>query len=453
MSGLVHWHEGLFLQPHHLQVMQRQMLESIASERRLRTAYPYGVLEASLSSDALENMSVQFDRLRVIMPSGVEVNVPDDADLPALDIKKAFSSGSGSFRVSLGVPIWYSGRANVVDSAAGDDWRTKRLYRVDSISSADENTGQNPQPMQVRRVNARLMLDGDDPTDMEVLPLLRIAHGTGEGVGLPRQDAAYIPPCYTISGSARLREMMRDLANQVEASRGELVVQLTRAGFSIEAIRGVQFEQMLRLRTLNRFGARLPSLAMARGITPFEMYLELRELLAELSALRPDRDLFEAPRYDHDNPAVAFLDLSEKIRGLLRGAVAAKFLQAAFTREDDYFALDLTDEHLSQPNEYFLGIRTREDPRAVAALVEDGDKFKLMAKSMIKRQIWGVKLNEERHPPVELPAQAGLHYFRLMRADSQRMWERIAEERSIGIRWLGAENSDLVPTLYMTVPG
>lgn len=246
---------------------------------------------------------------------------------------------------------------------------------------------------------------------------------------------------------------MRDLSNQVEASRKELVIQLTRAGFSVDTMRGVQFEQMLRLKTLNRFSARLPALVGAPGVTPFDIYLELRELLAELAALRPERDLFEAPRYDHDNPGVALAELGNKIRSLLRGAVAAKFMHVPFKREDDYFTTELTEEHLSQPNEYFLGIRTKEDPRAVAALVEDGDKFKLMAKSMIKRQIWGVKLAEERHPPVELPAQSGLHYFRLMRSESERMWERVTQEKAVAIRWLGADTSDFAPTLYMTIPG
>jgi type VI secretion system protein ImpJ len=453
MSGHIHWHEGLFLQPHHLQALQRQTLELVAGERRLRMAYPYGLIECRVSSDALENMLVRFDRLRAVMPSGLEVDVPGNADMPALDIKKAFASGSGSFTVSLGVPMWYAGRANAIDTGSDGDWRTKRLYRIAETKLSDENTGENPQPVLIRRVNARLLLDSDDRTDLEVIPVLRISHGTGEEVGLPRQDPAYIPPCLLLSGSAGLRDMTRDLSNQVEASRRELVIQLTRAGFSVDTMRGVQFEQMLRLKTLNRFSARLPSLVQAPGITPFEVYLELRELLAELAALRPERDLFEAPRYDHDNPGVAMADLSTKIRSLLRGAVAAKFLQSPFKREDDYFALELTDEHLSQPNEYFLGIRTKEDPRAVAALVEDGDKFKLMAKSMIKRQIWGVKLAEERHPPVELPAQTGLHYFRLMRAESERMWERVSQEKSMAIRWLGAETSDFAPTLYMTIPG
>lgn len=453
MSGPIHWHEGLFLQPHHLQGMQRFMLDMVADERRLRMAYPYGLIECRVSSDALENMLVRFDRLRAIMPSGVEIDIPGNTDLPALDIKKAFASGSGGFSVSLGVPMWHADRANALEPGPDSDWRSKRLYKVAEAKVFDENTGENPQPVMVRRINARLLLDSDDRTDLEVLPLLRIAHGTGDAVGLPRQDPAYIPACLVLSGSPALRDSMRDLSNQVEASRKELVIQLTRAGFSVDTMRGVQFEQMLRLKTLNRFSARLPALVGAPGVTPFDMYLDLRELLAELAALRPERDLFEAPRYDHDNPGVALAELGNKIRSLLRGAVAAKFMHVPFKREDDYFTTELTEEHLSQPNEYFLGIRTKEDPRAVAALVEDGDKFKLMAKSMIKRQIWGVKLAEERHPPVELPAQSGLHYFRLMRSESERMWERVTQEKAVAIRWLGADTSDFAPTLYMTIPG
>lgn len=453
MTQHIHWHEGLFLQPHHLQGLQRWVLDLIGAERRYGSSFPYGVIEARLSADALENSLVQFDRLRVIMPSGVEVDVPGNADMPALDIKKALASGGGTFVVSLAVPLWYPGRANTIDVGSDSDWKTKRIYRVTEVKNSDENTGENPQPVQVRRLNARLILDSDDRTDLEVLPLLKIGQGSGDAVGLPRQDPNYIPACFVLAGSTPLSQMFRDLANQVEASRKELMIQLTRAGFSVDTMRGVQFEQMLRLKTLSRFSGRLVALTAAPALSPFDAYLELRDLLAELAALRPDRDLFDAPRYDHDNPGVSFAELGTRIRALLRGAVAARFLHAAFRREDDYFVVDLTDEHLKQPNEYFLGIKTREDPRAVASLVEDGDKFKLMAKSMIKRQVWGVKLAEDRHPPVELPAQQGLNYFRLLRAESERMWERITQERSMAVRWLGVESTDFAPTLYMTVPG
>ena len=294
IKGQIHWCEGLFLQPHHLQSMQKYMLDKFTIERRLYWNYAYGVTEAKVSDDELENM-------RVIMPSGLEVNVPDNADLPSLDIKEAFASSSGSLTISLGVPLWYASRANVIEKSTEDDWRIKRLYRVTEIERPDENTGENPQMILVRRISSRLLLDDDDHSDLEVLPLLRIVHATGEDVGLPRRDSAYMCPCLLISGSPILRELLRDLASQVMASRNELVLQINRGGFSIDSMRGVQFEQMLRLRTLNRFSAQLGALVQAPGgVTPFEMYLKLRELLAELAALHPDRDQFEVVAYNCD---------------------------------------------------------------------------------------------------------------------------------------------------------
>jgi len=455
IEGDIHWSEGLFLQPHHMQIMQRNFRESFAWQSRLIWSYPYGLIEARISDDQLENMRVSFDRLRAIMPSGLIVNVPDNTHLPSLDIKQAFASSSGALKISLGVPVWYSSRGNVVDKGNDQDWRAKRTYRVAEIERTDENTGDNPQPVLVRQINARLLLDEDDRSDLEELPLLSITHGTSDDIGLPRRDPAYIPPCFVVGGSSVLRELLVDLGNQVMASRNELVVQINRGGFSVENMRGVQFEQMLRLRTLNRFSAQLGSLIAIPGkVTPFRMYLILRELLGELAALRPDRDQFEVLAYDHDNPSVAFNELATRIRGLLKGAVRAKYLKLSLTLDhgEKLFAGTLTDEALSLPNEYFLAIKTKLDPSELAELVLDRDKFKLMPRSLAKQRVFGVQLARELYPPVELPAQVGLHYFRVIRAESARLWERIQQERAIAVRWPGAETSDFEITVYMTVP-
>lgn len=455
IKGQIHWCEGLFLQPHHLQYMQSSFVENFAHDRRMYWNYPYGVVEAKISDDQLENMRVSFDRLRVVMPSGLEVNVPDNAYLPSLDIKESFASSSGPLTVSLGVPTWSPSRSNVIEKEATQDWRVKRRYRVAEIEKPDENTGENPQSILVRQINARLLLDNDDRSDLEVLPLLKIVHAAGEDVGLPRRDPAYIPPCLVVGGSPVLSELLRDITNQVMASRNELVVQVNRGGFSIENMRGVQFEQVLRLRTLNRFSARLGSLIHAsNGVTPFEMYMELRQLLAELAALRPDRDQFEIVEYEHDNPAIAFNEVSTRIRGLLKGVVRAKFLKVSFTmdQEQQILVAALSDEALSLPNEYFIAIKTKRDPSELAKLVLDRDKFKLMPQSLANQRIFGVKLAQELYPPVELPAQVGLHYFRVMRSESTRLWERIEQEKSVAVRWPGIESSDFGITLYMTVP-
>jgi type VI secretion protein, VC_A0114 family len=454
MSVKIHWQEGLFLQPHHFQRMQKSVEDEITSERRLAWPYPYGVVEARLSRDELENKRVRFDKLRAIMPSGLEVNYPAAAELPSLDIAQAFSKGAGSFTVSLGVPLWQESRANTVPVTHDADTRVKLLYRIGEIECHDENTGENPKPVQVRKINSRLMFEHEDASDMEVLPLLRIVRATGEDVGLPKEDSEFVPPCMLLSGSPVLREMVRDLVSQVEASRKELVVQVTRGGFSIDTMRGVQFEQVMRLRTLNRYSARLPSIIAAPIATPFSVYLELRELLAELAAMHPDRDEFESAPYRHDNQFLCFRELANKIRSFLRGAVAPSFLKLAFKDVGGVLTANFSPEHFTQPNAYFLGIKTKLDPTAVARYVEDGDKFKLMPQSLATRAIRGIELKEERHAPLELPAAADLHYFRLERANSARMWQQIQTEKTAAIRWTGGEIdwSDASFTLYMTVP-
>src|SRR5260221_14248730 len=133
MSTKIHWQEGLFLQPHHLQRMQKSVEDEIASERRLAWACPYGGIEARRSRDELGNKRIRFDKLRAIMPSGLEGNYPSAAELPSLDRAQPFSEGAGTFTISLGVPLWQNSRANTVPVAHDSDTRAKLLYRVGEV--------------------------------------------------------------------------------------------------------------------------------------------------------------------------------------------------------------------------------------------------------------------------------------------------------------------------------
>jgi type VI secretion system protein ImpJ len=452
MFNPIHWHEGLFLQPHHLQRMQKELLELNQAERRLAWHYPYGLIEAQLSHDELENMRVRFDKLRVTMPSGLEVRVPGNCELASLDIKADLAKSTDSFMVYLGVPLWFHNRANTAGPET--DPRAKMIYRVMERECLDENTGENPQPVPMRTINARLLLEQEDRSDLEVVPLLRIKRAAGEEVGLPKQDMEYVPPCLVLEGSPVLRELVRDLVAQVEASRKELVAQIARSGASLDTMRGVQFELMMRLRTLNRFSAILPSWIQAPRVPPFQMYLSLRELLAELAALYPEKDPFDCAAYDHDNPYPAFQELSVKIRGYLRGAVAPSFIKVAFKETEGTLLAVLAEEHFTKPNAYYLGIKTKADPTALGRYVENADQFKLMPKSLARAAIFGVQLKEERIPPLELPAQADLHYFRVLTEDSARRWQQIKDEKAAAIDCQHAE-LDLAHAefaWYMTVP-
>lgn len=435
--------------------MQRSVFDQFARERSWAWAFPYGILEMQISDDELGNMRIHFDRLHAVMPSGREVQIPEDTDCPSLDIKEALTAVRGPLTISLGVPIWYPSRRNTLDEGKNEDARAKMLYRVAEVDAVDENTGENPQPLHVRRLNGRLLLDQDDSSDLEVLPLLRVVPAGGEEVGKPKRDMNYVPPCLVLGGSPMLRDLLRDVTHRVVANRNELALQITRGGFSLDNLRGVQFEQLLRLRTLNRFGAVLECMQQAtRGVTPFDLYSQLRQFAAELAALRPDRDPYAVAEYDHENVYPVLKELCETIQSHLVGELPTKFLKAALSRDDtrQCWATTLDDSHFSQPNEYYLAIKTRMDPKALATLVENADKFKLMPPALIDKPVYGVKLSYEPYPPVELPAEIGLCYFKVIRTESARMWERIQQEQALALRWPGMEETDFKITLYMTIP-
>jgi type VI secretion system protein ImpJ len=124
----VHWHEGLFLQPHHLQIMQRATQMEIRALRSLLFPFGYGVVDAKLSYDDLANGRLRFERLHVIMPGGQEVRFPEEAQLPSLDIRAEASRGAGQIEVLLSVPLWVKNRANAFRSGEPPDPRVKLLY-------------------------------------------------------------------------------------------------------------------------------------------------------------------------------------------------------------------------------------------------------------------------------------------------------------------------------------
>jgi type VI secretion system ImpJ/VasE family protein len=446
----VHWHEGLFLQPHHLQLTQRRLQVDIRAARALLSPYCFGVLESRLSHDDLADNRIRFERLRVIMPSGQEVFYPEEANLPALDIKAELARGAGGLEVSLAVPLWTRNRANAFRQGESADPRTKLLYIPEEVRDVlDENTGENPQSLCLRKINARLVLKGEDVSDMETLPLLRVMRATGDEAGKPRQDTDFVPPSLLLRSSPVLHDMVRELVAQLNASREQVRVKVSTGGLGLE----LKAELTMRLAALNRFCGSLPSVVEEGGITPFALYLQLRELLGELLALNPVEKLFDCEPYVHMDPLSCFRELDRKIRGEIRVARAAEPLKVLFTGTPGLLRAVLETQHFERPTGYFLGIKTRVDRTKLALYVADGNKFKLMPRSMEQVAIFGIELKEEAYPPLELPGQSDLRFFRVVPTSNQRRWDQIRTDKAVSLVWNNAEFdlADATYTLYMTL--
>ncbi|MEL6329505.1 MAG: type VI secretion system baseplate subunit TssK [Planctomycetota bacterium] len=430
----VHWSEGLFLRPHHLQMMQRGLRQSISAERMRSRPFAYGVAEAALSREALSNFEVRFDALRAVLPSGVEIDAPTRASVPALSIKEAMEQ-TGAASVLLGVPRWDRAKPNAEGGAgqpASGGSRPTAMYRVSRLPATDENTGVDEQEVDVRLVNAVLLLEGEQDPGLETMPLLRVKWSERADQPVPEQDPGYIPPCLSVGGSGNLERELRGIMSSLAGARGGLRDELTRGGYGVDKLSGRIADLQFRHTIVSGASARLKAMLGVGELTPFEFYVYLCEMVAELEALDPERESTDPPAYDHDDLARTFQLLRERAMMALNRSGRGGFIQRNFEQRAGNLVATLESGDAPQDAELYLMVDSAASLDEVRRALENRNAFKLIPGGWLgdphKQMVFGVKLVYDPHPPELLPAPTrSMSYYRLDRTEpsSAAIWREI----------------------------
>ena len=459
MKKLIHWNEGLFLQPQHLQIMQRQFLSALALERNLEHAFAYGVIDLRLCDDSLSNKRIKFERLSAVMPSGQYVQLDENLTLDPIDIRERFSQKNESFDVYIGVPLFNEERANTLPGRSNPDAAKKYLYHVYEKEVLDENTGESGKEIEFLSMNGRILVEGDNFDGFEVMPLFRVMQGVGENLGQPRLAPDFCGPCTTLRAFPALHRMLNQLKEQISASRKDLFRKFSAQGFNREQLQSSHLDLMLRSRTLMSADVALSEM-VAGGIShPLDAYVVLKQLFGELVCLNPEKanELGDADPlsfiedYDHDNPFVPLKVLSKRIREILGDVVIPDYLEVAFERGQDSYVGHFEERHFSQSDHFFIGIESKSmQPNELIQLVEDIDVFKFVPASMSKKVLRGVRLKEETHVPHVLPRKSYMYYFRVIAGGQGSAWSKIEKEKQAIIEWNGFGAADFKIRCFMT---
>lgn len=445
----IHWAEGLFLQPHHLQSFQRVQNLSRQTAFSLSMPYPYGLIDYEFDPDALKNNRIVVKRLSAVMPGGTEISMPGNCVIPPLDLSEGLKEHRDDFTVYIALPSWSEYDANLGED--GSDG--KHQFTVHETPVRDENSGDNEILIARHRFNIRLTADFMDNGDMELLPILQLHPVYLEsGEPLLEINHNYIPPFLLVNGDCPLFSMATELNIQIRNRRNKIMQDLSASGYSTEHLSGSCLHSILQLRTLNSYEGKLTSLLNTGRLTPFGLYLELKSLLGELSALQPLRDFATPGEYQHLNYAPQFMELLMHIRALIMAEGVSSYLKLEFARNGENLGkmVELSEKHLVFADEYYLSVSCDGNPRKVVAAVESGDNFKLVNPSSSGSRIRGIKLVEMRYPPRFLPALPDTIWFKLDRKESPHVWEAVCKERAILLDWAEDIFPKLEVALYIT---
>jgi type VI secretion system protein ImpJ len=450
MSNLpVHWHEGMFLRPQHFQAADRHWADALRQSEYWDHEYNYGLREVEISSEAIANYHVQLTRCQCRMRDGTQVslepgNEPDRVELkPALeeteamflkvDLKEAFERDP-VVRVFLAVPKLKLGSANVAipgNGAAG----TNRFV-PEPRELADESSGGNDQPIQLRKLNARLLLSTQDTSGYELLPIAQIKRA-GEGEALPVLDDQYFPPLLAVDCWPPLgRDVVRaiyDLIGQRIEIRSE---QIINRGVSMVSHDVRDLERLFMLKELNAAYTTLSVLAFARGVHPFLAYTELCRIVGQLSIFGKARRPPDVPRYDHDDLARIFYYIKQQIEMLLDTIPDYEFEQRPFIGEGLGMQVRLESPWLRNDWDWYVGVSrgslSEADLRGLLAKLDWKLGSSRNVDLLFTQKRPGLMLTPLEQAPRALPANRDWSYFVIARNGAA--WTDVHQTQTLAMR-------------------
>ncbi len=355
----VHWHEGMFLQPHQFQAEHRYLTARAHRAASWPTHHVWGLRTVEVDTDALANNRLVVRALQAVFRDGTPIEVPADGLLPTLELKGLFEPGQ-PLMVHLAIPALNLGKANVAEDQSDPNAR----YRLDTQELEDENTGVNPQPIQVRRHNLRFLVGDQDQTGFITLPLVRLVKSAIANAP-PEVDVSYIPPVLACDTWPALHaDILQSLFDRIGRKRERLASALAARGGALVGTDPQDAVSAAHLRELNESYAVLSVIAFTPGIPPLLAYTELCRLVGQLAIFDRSGRWPAIPPYDHDDLGGCFYRVKVYLDTLLDILPEPEYKERPFIGMGLRMQAAIEPTWLDPAWELYLGVRTARERAA-----------------------------------------------------------------------------------------
>lgn len=429
----VNWHEGMFLRPHHFQTAHRFLTYTSHLQEQWNLHYSWGLRTIELDLESLGNHRCVVRGLQARFRDGTIVSIPEDGDLEPLDLKGALTH-TNVVTVFLGLPVLTLGQANVA-SHSGEPAR----FLVDSLQLEDENTGGNPQPIQTRQLNLRLLLSSQDLAGYETIPLFRLQK-SARAEAAPELDLTYIPPLIACDAWEHLNlQIFRAVYNRIGQKIDLLANQVVARGITFDS--QSQGDPMIlhQLRELNEGFCVLGVLTFAQGVHPIQAYLELCRIAGQLAIFGAARRAPELPKYDHDDLATCFFQVKHQIDLLLNLLVEPEYKERPFIGAGLRMLVALEPAWLESKWQLFIGVQSPLEPEQLLRLLTKGQLDMKVGSNdrvdtIFRQGLMGMRFVHAPQPPRALPCPPGQVYFQINRETQGEEWSYLQKSHNLAIR-------------------
>ena len=417
------WTEGMFLQPQHFQQQDRFVARLVDARLGQAVPYPRGFVSLALDEPALLQGKLALQSARGVLPDGTPFSIPAlDASPPALDVP-------GDVRDEPVLLALALARPGVAESDVEDDRPAMppRLHALD-VEVADSHAASLRQaPVQVGRLNLRLLLERDANEGFTHLRVARVVERRTDGSLL--LDRQFVPATLHAGAHPTLDGYLREAHGMVHQRAEALAARLGQPGRA-----GVgEIADFLFLQALNRIEPLLVHLRSQALLHPQVLYAVLLQACGELSTFGERKRPPEYPPYDHDDPAPCFAavmsDLRRSLSTVLEQTAVPIELQQ---RAHGVRVAIIPDLELQRHATFVLAVNAQVPAEALRARfpsqVKIGPAERI--RDLVNLQLPGVPVRPMPVAPRQIPYHGGFSYFELETRGNE-LWRQL--ERSAGL--------------------
>lgn len=460
-SRQVFWHQGLFLQPQHLQQADATHEAELARLAGLSRPYLWGVHKVGFNGESVAAGRIELTGGEFLFPEGGRAVVGDNCVVVPRSFKPDQVPAEGGLDVYVGVRARRTDGPNVTEvpsrEAAQADPPLTTWCSVVQPHNLTDMQGSGPQG-QVRLLEYVVRIFFADELDKaDGYQLLAVASVVRDKESFALDDA-FIPPPLTVRSHARLTELFDEVRDAVVTRCRQLEGYKNQSWSGGDALDGSYMGMLLALRTLTRQAARLSHLAGAPGLAPFDAYGALRELIGELSFFTGGIDALGetsdgqalVPDYDHTRAGACFVAAHALALRLVDNLTAGPEYVASFEWAEPYWTVEIPQHLFAEGNTFWILVTL---PATTDTDVESmRDSLTRLAKvgptrelsPLLARAVPGLPLEHVEGTPPGLPRRPNTLYFRM--ETESALWDSVSRTGSLSLYWHEAP-ADVKPQL------
>jgi type VI secretion system protein ImpJ len=438
------WHQGLFLQPQHFQLLDLSFQSLLTPFHHFMTPYFWGTGELEIQKAGLGLKTFNLLKATFLFPDGTFAVFPGNSIVEARPFEEAWIEGGKPFTVLIGLKRLNPAGENVtvVDKLEDLSGVTTRFVTTPNPEEVKDLHSGGPLG-QVKKLHYLLKIfwetEREQLGDYVLIPMAQLER-MGEEIRLSQR---FVPPCLTLSSSEPLFYLVKEIRDQLTARAHQLEEYKSQRGIQTAEFGSRDMVYLLALRSLNRYVPPLFHMTEVQQVHPWAVYGMLRQLVGELSSFSERINVMgeledgtrTLPNYDHRNLWECFSAAQEAILQLLDEITAGPEYVIRLIYDGTYYAAPLKPALFEGRNRFYLVLKTEEDPKLVLKSIEA--MAKLSAREhlpiLIARALPGIGLEHLPVPPQELPRRTHSVYFAVNHHSDQ--WALVQKNNNLALYW------------------